>query len=64
MCQGFGEKKENSSNQGLLKTYGDFGNQAVSSPANLGLAVKRQNHKKKRLDILMEGGDDIGPPGF
>lgn len=64
MCQGFsGEKKENS-NQNLLSTYRDFGSQAVESPANLGLSIKRMKHREKRLNQLMDGGDDIGPPGF
>ena len=64
MCQGFsGEKKENN-NQNLLNTYKDFGSQAAEAPANLGLSIKRMKHREKRLNQLMNGGDDIGPPNF
>ena len=64
MCQGFsGEKKENN-NQNLLNTYKDFGSQAAEAPASLGLSIKRMKHREKRLNQLMNGGDDIGPPNF
>ena len=64
MCQGFSGNKKDGNNQNLLNTYKDFGSQAVESPANLGLSYKRMKHREKRLDQLMNGGDDIGPPNF
>lgn len=64
MCQGFSGNKKEENNQNLLNTYRDFGNQAVNAPANLGLSIKRQKHREKRINQLMNGGDDIGPPGF
>ena len=64
MCQGFSGNKKNDNNQNLLNTYKDYGNQAVRAPADLGLSIKRMKHREKRLEQLMNGGDDIGPPGF
>ena len=64
MCQGFSGNKKDNGNQGLLDTYKDYGNQAVRAPADLGLSIKRLRHREKRLDILQNGGDDIGPPNF
>ena len=64
MCQGFSGNKKEENNQNLLNTYRDFGNQTVNAPANLGLSIKRQKHREKRIEQLMNGGDDIGPPGF
>ena len=64
MCQGFSGNKKNDNNQNLLNTYKDYGNQAVRAPAALGLSIKRMKHREKRLDQLMNGGDDIGPPNF
>ena len=64
MCQGFsGEKKENN-NQNLLNTYKDFGSQAAEAPASLGLSIKRMRHRENRLETIMNGGEDPGPPGF
>ena len=64
MCQGFSGNNKEENNQNLLKTYKDYGNQAASAPLDLGLSIKRMRHKEKRLNQLMNGGDDIGPPGF
>tara|TARA_B100001175_G_scaffold281792_1_gene260400 strand:- start:1774 stop:1968 length:195 start_codon:yes stop_codon:yes gene_type:complete len=64
MCQGFSGKSSNKSDQNSLQTYKDFANQAASAPANLGLSIKRQKHREKRLETIMNGGDDPGPPGF
>ena len=64
MCQGFSGNKKNDNNQNLLNTYKDYGNQAVRAPADLGLSIKRMKHREKRLDQLMNGEDDIGPPNF
>ena len=64
MCQGFSGNKKNDNNQNLLNTYKDYGNHAVRAPADLGLSIKRMKHREKRLDQLMNGGDDIGPPNF
>lgn len=64
MCQGFGNTNSNTGDQKSLKSYKDFGDQAVRAPADLGLSIKRMKHREKRLEQLMNGGDDIGPPGF
>ena len=64
MCQGFSGNKKNDNNQNLLNTYKDFSKNAVRAPADLGLSIKRMKHREKRLEQLMNGGDDIGPPGF
>ena len=64
MCQGFSGNNSNKNDQNLLNTYKDYGNQAVRAPADLGLSIKRMKHREKRLDQLMNGGDDIGPPNF
>ena len=47
-----------------LKSYKDFANQAASAPADLGLSIKRMKHREKRLETIMNGGEDPGPPGF
>ena len=59
MCQGFSGNEKEESNQNLLKTYKDYGNQAASAPLDLGLSIKRMKHKQKRLDKLINCGDDI-----
>jgi len=64
MCQGFSGNNSSQNNQDVLKSYKDFSKQAVRAPADLGLTLKRQRHREKRLEQLMNGGDDIGPPGF
>tara|TARA_R100000734_G_C3301329_1_gene91928 strand:+ start:713 stop:907 length:195 start_codon:yes stop_codon:yes gene_type:complete len=64
MCQGFNSNNSNKNDQNLLKSYKDFGNQAVSSPLDLGLSIKRMRHRENRLETIMNGGDDPGPPGF
>ena len=64
MCQGFSGNNSNKNDQNLLNTYKDFSKNAVEAPADLGLSIKRMKHREKRLEQLMNGGDDIGPPGF
>tara|TARA_R100001224_G_scaffold75205_1_gene46261 strand:+ start:333 stop:527 length:195 start_codon:yes stop_codon:yes gene_type:complete len=64
MCQGFNGKNSGDSGQNALKSYKDFANQAVSSPLDLGLSIKRLRHRENRLETIMNGGDDPGPPGF
>ena len=48
---------------GLL-SYKDFSQQAVRSPLDLGLSIKRMRHRENRLETIMNGGEDPGPPGF
>ena len=64
MCQGFSGNNSSQNDQNALKSYKDFTKQAVNSPLDLGLSIKRMKHREKRLEQLMNGGDDIGPPGF
>ena len=64
MCQGFNGNNSNKNDQNLLKSYKDFGNQAASSPLDLGLVYKRRKHRENRLETIMNGGEDPGPPGF
>ena len=64
MCQGFNSNSSSKNDQNALKSYKDFSQQAVRSPLDLGLSIKRMKHREKRLDQLMNGGDDIGPPNF
>ena len=64
MCQGFSGNKKEENNQNLLKTYKDYGNQAASAPLDLGLSIKRMKHRENRLETIMNGGEDPGPPGF
>tara|TARA_B100000530_G_scaffold261560_1_gene174679 strand:+ start:541 stop:735 length:195 start_codon:yes stop_codon:yes gene_type:complete len=64
MCQGFSGNKKDDNNQNLLDTYKDFGSQAVNMPGNINLIKKRKEHREKRINILSNGGDDIGPPNF
>ena len=64
MCQGFSGNKKEENNQNLLQTYKDYGNQAASAPLDLGLSIKRMRHRENRLETIMNGGEDPGPPGF
>ena len=64
MCQGFNGNNSNKNDQNLLKNYKDFGKQAVNSPLDLGLSYKRLKYRENRLETIMNGGDDPGPPGF
>ena len=64
MCQGFSGNKKHSNNQDLLNTYKDYGKNAVEAPASLGLSLKRMKHREKRVNNLINGEDDIGPPDF
>ena len=64
MCQGFNGKNSGDSGQNALKSYKDFANQAVSTPADLGIIYKRRKHRENRLETIMNGGEDPGPPGF
>ena len=64
MCQGFNNKNSGDSGQKSLESYKDFTKQAISSPLDLGLSIKRMKHRENRLETIMNGGDDPGPPGF
>ena len=64
MCQGFNSNSSSKNAQNALKSYNDFSQQAVRSPLDLGLSIKRMRHRENRLETIMNGGEDPGPPGF
>ena len=56
MCQGFNSNSSSKNDQNALKSYKDFSQQAVRSPLDLGLSIKRMRHRENRLETIMNGG--------